>query len=303
MSWKQYLTSPPPTTCWTLDGAVIAGLRRDPKGGPLWAAETTPEGAFEAGPVGLQSVDRRKLVTVLGSIHGRLDGARRAAVVVPSAWTRSYRLDFPELPSRHRELEQVVQWRLKKLLPVPPADLRMSLVPLPPANGTQPLLAMVAIERAVAELEAAFAEVGVDLGMLTGRNFALAATASPSPRLLAQHEQGFLSLLLVEDAVPRLIRTKPLAESGRLAEIVRRELSLTLAYIRETIGLKGEIGLEVSAEDGELVSEIEEWRSRQPGVSRVPAAAPPPFADRGAVDRLGMARIQPAWLVVSGVVQ
>jgi len=303
MNWKQHLTSPPPTTSWTLDGAVIAGLRRDPKGGVLWAAETTPEGAFEAGPVGLQSVDRRKLLTVLGSIHGRLDGARRAAVVVPSAWTRSYRLEFPELPSRHGELEQVVRWRLKKLLPVPPADLRMSLVPLPPGDGPRPLLAMVAIERAVAELEAAFAEVGVELGMLTGRNFALAASGGATPRLLVQQEQGFLSLLLVQDAVLRLIRTKPLAAAGRLGDIVRRELSLTLGYIRGTIGLKGEVVLDVSAESAELAAEIEEWRERQPGVTRGAAAAPPPFTEGGAVDRLGMARIQPAWAVMTGVVQ
>jgi hypothetical protein len=251
--------------------------------------------------VGLQAVDRRKLVTVLGSIHGRLDGARRAAVVVPSAWMRSSRLDFPELPTRHGELEQVVQWRLKKLLPVPPADLRMSLVTLPPAGGSRPLLAMVAIERAIAELEAAFGEVGVGLGMITGRNFALAAVDSTTSRLLVQQEQGFLSLLLVQDAVLRLVRTKPLAASGRLGDVVRRELGLTLGYIRETIGLKGEIGLEVSAEDAEIAGEIEEWRVRQQGVTRVNGGAPPPFAEGGAVDRLGMARIQPAWSVMTGV--
>lgn len=303
MNWQQYLTSPPPTTSWTLDGAVIAGLRRDAKGAVLWAAEATPDGAFEVGPVGLQAVDRRKLVTVLGSIHGRLEGARRVALVVPSAWTRSYRLEFQELPRRQRELEQVVQWRLKKLLPVPPTDLRLSIVVLPGADGSRPLLVMAAMERALSELEAAFADVGIETGMITGRNFALAAFDVPGPRLLVQQEPGFLSLLLTQASALQLIRTKPLASSGRTDEIIQRELNLTLAYIRGTIGIKGEIGLEVSAESDELQRTIEGWRTKQPGVNRLAPAQAPSFAERGADDRLGSARIQPTWSLMTGAAQ
>ncbi len=299
MSWARLLTSPPPTTSWILDGAVIAALRRDPKRGVLWAAEGTPPGVFEAGPVGLQSVDRRKLVAVLGSIHGRLDGARRAAVVVPTGWTRSYVLSFQELPRRQKEAEQVVQWRLKKLLPVPPSELRMSLVNLTPTNGARPMLAMVGLERALAELEAAFREIGVEIGLITGQVFALAPTAAPGTRLLVQQEQGFLSLLLTESEEPRLVRTKHLASSGRLREAVRSELNLTLGYIRDTLGVAGELDLEIFAESAALEREIEDWRSGQTGVPRVPARPSPPFTVSGAQERLGVARIQPLWAVIA----
>jgi hypothetical protein len=299
MSWTRLLTSPPPTTSWILDSSVIAALRREPKGGVLWAAEPMPPGVFEVGPVGLQSVDRRKLAAVLASIHGRLDGARRAAAVVPTGWTRNYVLSFQELPRRQRELEQVVQWRLKKLLPVQPADLRMSLVNLAPANGTRPMLAMVGLERALAELEAAFREISVEIGLITGQIFALAATAAPGARLLVQQEEGFLSLLVAEDDGPRLIRTKHLASSGRLADAVRRELSLTLSYCRETLGIGGEIGLEVFAESAGLEREIEDWSSGQSGVPRMPARPLPPFTVGGAQERLGQSRIQSLWAVIA----
>ena len=296
------LESPPPTTSWTIDSSVVGALRRDPSAAAHWAAETTPEGAFDVGPVGLQSVDRRKLVTVLGSVHGRLDGARRAAVVVPSAWTRCYRLEFPELPRRHVELEQVVQWRLKKLLPVPPSDLRMSLVPLAPTDGVRPLLAMVALERAVAELESAFREVGIEPGMITGRTFALAGRGGEDGlvRLIVQQEPGFLSLMLMDGEVLRLIRTKPLAASGRLSEIVRRELGLTLVYIRETGGVSDEIAFEVSAEDAKLGAEMEHWLAGQPGMVPRAAGDPPQLTESGAEDRLGWARILPAWWAMTG---
>jgi hypothetical protein len=299
MSRARFLISPPPSTSWILDGTVIAAIRRDPKSGALWAAETTPTGVFEAGPVGLQSVDRRKLVAVLGSIQSRLEGARRAGLVVPTGWTRSYVLSFPELPRRQRELEQVVQWRLKKLLPVPPTELRMSLVNLTPSDGARSILAMVALERALAELEAAFREVGVELGMITGQIFALAASPIPGACLLVQQEQGFLSLLLTVEGVPRLTRTKHLASSGRLAETVRRELSLTVGYIRETLGITGELGVEVFAEDPVLGREIEGWRAEQAGVAGLPQRSQPAFAVGGAEARLGTARIQPLWSMIA----
>jgi hypothetical protein len=299
MSWARLLTSPPPTTSWILDDAVVAALRREPKGGALWAAEATPPGVFETGPVGLQSVDRHKLVALLGSLHSRLEGARRAAVVVPTGWTRSYVLSFPDLPRRQRELEQVVQWRLKKLLPVPPTELRMSAVSLAPSNGARSILAMVGLERALGELEAAFREVGVEVGMLTGQIFALAARPAPGVCLLVQQEQGFLSLLLTEDGVPRLTRTKHLASSGPLAETIRRELSLTLGYIRESLGIAGELGVEVFAESPALGREIEDWRAAQAGVSELPPRSSPAFAVGGAEARLGAARIQPLWTVIA----
>jgi hypothetical protein len=299
MSWARLLTSPPPTTSWILDGTVVAALRRDPKGGALWAAEATPPGVFEVGPVGLQAVDRRKLVALLGSIHSRLEGARRAALVVPTGWTRSYVLAFPDLPRRQRELEQVVKWRLKKLLPVPPTELRMSVVSLAPSDGARSMLAMVGLERALGELEAAFREVGVELGMITSQIFALAASPAPGACLLVQQEQGFLSLLLAEDGVPRLTRTKHLASSGPLAETVRRDLGLTLGYIRETLGIAGELGVEVFAESPALGREIEDWRAAQAGVSGLPARPSPSFAVSGAEARLGAARIQPLWAVIA----
>jgi len=249
--------------------------------------------------VGLQSVDRRKLAAVLASIHGRLDGARRAAAVVPTGWTRSYVLSFQELPRRQRELEQVVQWRLKKLLPVPPTDLRMSLVNLASADGTRPMLAIVGLERALAEVEAAFREVSVEIGLITGQIFALAATPAPGARLLVQQDEGFLSLLLTEDDGSRLIRTKHLASSGRLADAVRRELSLTLSYCREALGIGGGIGLEVFAERADLEREIEDWRTGQAGVPRVPARPVPSFTVGGAQERLGLSRIQSLWAVIA----
>jgi len=301
MNWKKVLVNPPPTTCWVVDGTVVTALRRETKGGVLWAAESTPAGVFEVGPVGLQSVDRAKLAPVLSSLQTRIEGAKRAAVVVPSGWTRSYLLEFEELPRDQNELDQVVQWRLKKLLPVQPSELRISLIPLQSGNGARPLLCMVGVERALAGLEAALSDVGVNPGMITTRAFALTGPPTRGARLLVQQEEGFLSILLTVDDLPRLVRTKPLARSTVSGEVIRRELNLALGFIRESLGVTGRIGLHATAESPEILGEIEDWRSGQenlPGVAGVPM---PTFIQGGAGDRLGAARVEPAISLIAEV--
>jgi len=108
-----------------------------------------------------------------------------------------------------------------------------------------------------------------------------------------------LEAFLAEAGVPRLMRTKHLASSGPLAETVRRELGLTLGYIRETLGIDGELGVEVFAENPALGREIEDWRAAQTGVSALPVRPTPAFAVSGAEARLGAERIQPMWAMIA----
>jgi hypothetical protein len=209
MNWQRLVTSPQPTTGWLLDGTVVAAVRRDREGTLHCAVEGMPSGAWEVGPVGLQSVDRERLMPALNAVQGRVEGARRAVVVVPTGWVRAHLLDFDEIPRRQAEVDQVVLWRLKKLLPVLPSELRVSTIPQRTGEGQPRLLCMVGVERAISELEESFAAVGVEPGLITPRLFALAQGAGDGARLLVQQEAGFLSLLLLVDGVPRLQRAPP----------------------------------------------------------------------------------------------
>lgn len=300
-NWRALLHSPPPTTCWVVDGALVSVLRRDKKGSVLWAAEGAPPGLFDVGPVGLQSVDRRKLSAVLSSLQPRIEGASRAALVMPSGWTRSYLLDFDDLPRSQAELDQVVRWRLKKLLPVQPSELRLSVEPVSRSNGKHSVLCMAAMDRALTGLEAAYSDVGVELGMITTRAFALTHRSVQSPHVIIQQEDGFLMVLLVADGWLRLIRTKPLSSARNSGEVIRRELNLTLGFIRQDLGFDGEIELRISADNRELLGEIEDWRAGAEGLPRSSWSSSPTFTQGGAGDRLGAARIEPAYAIIAEV--
>jgi hypothetical protein len=301
MNWKKFFTSPAPTTAWLLDGDAVAAVRRDGDGSLHCAVEAMPRGVCEVGPVGLQAVDRDRLSAALGAVQGRIEGARRPAVVVPTGWVRTQLFHFTDLPRRQSELDQVVRWRLKKLLPVLPSELRVSAIPQRSVDGQKALLCMVGVERAVASLEASFSAVGVEPGLITPRLFALSSGIDGGRQLVVQQEEGYLSLLLVVDGVPRLVRTKPLAGGADIEPTVQRELQIASGFIRSDLGVTGEISVQVSAENTSVQDESTRWWREQDGIRLVSAVDRPPMLDPEIAARLGDARLIPMLRLAQGV--
>jgi hypothetical protein len=302
MNWERFLTSPPPSTGWVFDSEMVAIAHRSKTEEIHCAAEELPAGALDVGPVGLQAVNNDILGPVLARLKGAAEGTNAAAVVVPTSWLRSFLIDVDRVPRREDELQDVVRWRLKKLLPVPPADLRLSVVRLPEVEGQRRLLVMAGIERAIAAIEACYATIGVEVGLMTTRLFALVPriVEEESASLVVQHEETFLSLLLLVEGAPRLLRTKPLARSGGDEAAVLREAGLTLGFVRESVGIDGEIKVCLSCEQPETDASLRAWLADQSGLVPATEPAAPRCGPTTVVDRLGAARLAPALAVVSG---
>jgi hypothetical protein len=302
MNWEQLLTSPPPSTSWVFDSKMVALAHRSKTGEIHCASENLPAGCLDVGPVGLQNIHRESLGPVLARLKGVAEGTDTAAVIVPTSWLRSFLLDIDRPPRRQEELDDVVRWRLKKLLPVSPTDLRLSVVRLPGADGQRRLLVMAGIERAMAGVEACFSSVGVEVGLITTRLFALVPRLAgvTCPMLVVQHEEGFLSLFLLVEGEPRLLRTKPLAAGDGDGSSVLREAALTLGYIRESVGIEGQIEVKMNCDRIEMDAVVRGWLAEQEGLVPASEAAVPPSGPSTVVDRLGAACLAPALAVVSG---
>ena len=164
------------------------------------------------------------------------------------------------------------------------------------------MLVMTGIERAMAGIEACFASIGVEVGLITTRLFAIVPrfAGADLPTLVIQHEESFLSLLLVVDGVPRLLRTKPLPRADEDGKAVLREAMLTLGYIRESVGIEDEIEVKLNCERPEMDVIIRTWLVEQSGLSPAVESPGPPCGPTTVVNRLGAARLTPALAVVSG---
>jgi len=302
MNWERFLTSPPPSTGWVFDSEMVAVVHRSKTQELHCAAEDLSSDAVDVGPVGLQAIHEEVMAPVLAKLKGAAEGAGTAAVVVPTGWLRNFLIDVDRLPRREDELLDVVRWRLKKLLPIPPTELRLSVVRVPETDGQRRLLVMAGIERAMAAIEACYSAIGVEVGLITTRLFALVPhlTENTIPTLVMQHEESFLSLLLLVDGVPRFLRTKPLPSNDDGGKTVLREATLTLGFVRESMGVDGEIAVRLNSERPEMDSMMRVWLADQTGLVPAPEAVGPPCGPTTVVDRLGAARLAPALAVVSG---
>jgi hypothetical protein len=305
MNWRDLLTSPPPATGWDLEDGDAVVVHRTGADGLHCAIEELPSGAFEIGAVGLQAVNGELAGPALARLKGAAEGASTGALIVPTSWLRSFLIDTERPPRNEKELHDIVRWRLKKLLPVPPTDLRLAVVRLPEVDGRRPLLVLAGIERAMAALESTFRTIGVEVGLITTRLFALVPrdAVSKAAVMVVQIEGGYLALLLLNGGVPRLLRTKLLPYTVDVAEMVTRELRLTLEFVRDRIGLSAEIEIKLVCTDAGLETRLRSWLAEQTKLARFVGSAPAVCGPAAVVDRIGVARLAPATAVVTGVVR
>ncbi len=302
MNLHRYLTTPSPSTGWLLEPGRAAAIRVDGKGRLSYVSAELPPSAFEVGRIGLQGVDGPVLEESLGRLQREVGGSRRAAVVVPTGWVRAHLLEFDELPRKRAQLDEVVRWRLKKLLPVRPTDLRLDVVPIKVADGRHHVLCITALERALQELEDAFRAVGVEPGVLTPRLFALATPWTQDGagyRLAILQEADFVSMVLAADGVPRLVRLKPLPPTGAGTRVPASEMVLLLNYVREVLGASGDLEVAVVGDDVATVAEVRTWWETREGVQLVPQAFTATLGDAVAEQALGAARLAAMCAVTS----
>jgi Tfp pilus assembly PilM family ATPase len=304
MNWEKLLRSRPPSTGWVFDQLEAVVVHRSTTEAHC-ACEALPSNVFEVGAVGLQNVDAAALTPVLARLKGAAEGARTAAVIVPSNWLRSFLIDIDRAPRKEHELRDVVRWRLKKLLRVPASELRLSVNRLPELDGVRRLMVMVGLERAVDAIETAFRSVGIEVGLLSTSLFAVVSrkAGAQRPTLVIQHEQALLSLLLVVNSVPRYLRSKPLPSNRDNTAAVLREIELNVAYVRDSLGVSGEIEVRFISQNAELTSAARQQLSAFEGLVPAPEIPMLPAGPTTVVQRLGAARLAPAMAVVTGEVR
>jgi Tfp pilus assembly PilM family ATPase len=270
MNMLALLRTPPPVHTFLPGGEQFLYGRLNGRRDALVQVEQTPlpEDWFRLGPVGLLQVDRQVLASALGVLLRRLEKPpQQASLVAPNAWMRSVVVETGDLPHQRDEAEQVVRWRLKKLLPCRPEDVRLDFL-TGGENGR--MLVVLALDRPLSAVEEVFSAAGVHLGRMEPAALALTALlpASAMPVLLAAVEEHALALVVLAGGKPVLLRHKPLPADAQRAEVfMTREITRTLAHAREQQGLTGPVVVWLASTDGERGTEVERWADGEPGVT------------------------------------
>lgn len=302
MKWNDLVTSPPPDTVWHIDANMVLVARRERRVDCRCFATDTPPEAFSVGPVGLQSVDSEPLNSVVKTLQAQGAGSKRPALIVPTAWVRSFLLELEELPRKQGEIEDVLRWRLKKLLPVPVKDLRLVFAVQPKRGDHFQVLCGAIVERAASELEQVFSAAGMTLSLLVPRITALAMRPGDAakPRLVIQQEAGFISMVLLLDGGLRLIRTKPLPMTEGAWAAARQEIGMTMTFLRSHFEVRGPIETLVCAMDEEAQAPILEWLNEYDEVNAGQSKSDVEWSDSAVAGIVGESRLSPVSAVLLG---
>ncbi len=208
---------------------------------------------FLAGPLGGPLRDPRAFADLVAGLvkNLRSEGVslKAASLVIPDGWLRVVFTESGELPRNASAVDEVLRWKLRRLVPFRVDELRLNATEVMPLAGQEEprrLLLGFAVEALLTQVEEAFAAVGVRLGLITNASLALASAldgpargGSAERRELAGlvlADSGSYTLVFRRAGEPVLHRFKAFASSlpdDARSGLVERDLRLTRNFLDE----------------------------------------------------------------------
>lgn len=265
MARKKQSGARPRLACEITTSRVIAA-RADGKRAALETstARRLPEGVVSPSLTGPNVRDgaalRGAITAALGALSG---GSRDVIAILPDAAIRVLLLDFESLPSKPRECEAIIRFRLKKSLPF---DVEQAALSWDVRSGNGhgagvQMVAAVAPRDVVNEYEAAFRDAGYSPGVLLPSSLAaLGLVKGERPTLMLRVDPLNITVAAVERQELRLMRTldNPHGENVAAAELAEAVLP-SIMFFEDTFGARIEhifiSGLQAMDETGPLLHE------------------------------------------------
>lgn len=216
-----------------------------------WREAVLPADAFHSGMLGGPLRDPAAFEALVGGlVQGIPGGVKEAALVLPDAWLRVTFSEITDLPRQAQAQDEVLRWKLRRLVPFRVDELRVSAVevePLPVQEEPRRLMLGFGVEQLLGQIEDAFAAHGVRLGRITNSSLALLAAvelpaASSGFAAVVQVETEGYTLIFARHGEPVLHRFKAFTgdtgdTGGRLgaahAGYITRDLKLTRNFLDE----------------------------------------------------------------------
>lgn len=220
------------------------------------ALEPIPPGMIEPRFAELNIKDKDRLSHLIARAVEKagLLRERRWSLAIPRRATRTFIIQLDEPSKSNKELVEILQWKLERLLEVSMSELTAAFQRLQPTNGLDRYLVVAGLNEVLASYEAVLAPLKIQPGFIVPDHLAETAwlqledTDKDALLITAESEELTIIFLRGEDILS--IRSVDLAVDS-LAD----ELHRTLVYYLDKLAPAGEFGPEPQLETVLLIGE------------------------------------------------
>ena len=200
---------------------------------------------FAAGPVGGPIHDPERFRTALGELLKGIDASvDQGCLILPDPWLRIAVVESEELPRKAEDREEVLKWKLQRIVPFRVEELRVRGTTSRPRfrqGEADRVLLGFGLESLLTQLEGVFQNRGIHLGYISSESLTLLASVQHALRDVELGAVAFVtargySLTFVLRGEPVLHRFKALpqlAGDEPPRQLVDRDLNLTGMYLRD----------------------------------------------------------------------
>ncbi|HJQ38370.1 MAG TPA: hypothetical protein VKB93_14630 [Thermoanaerobaculia bacterium] len=235
---------PPDVIVLDTDGLLHARLAPGKKGPRIVNAKAyrLAENTFTPAMVTPTLANESSLAEALRRLKNETGKWERVSLLLPDSWFRINIMDLPSLPKTlNGEAMEMVRWSLKRTLPIPPEQLRVSYSVLSRTGQAAKVLALSALDSTLGAIERVFRAAGFDIILIepVGLNIWNAITVregdTTADRLFVYVRDEDFTTAVFRGGQPLFIRSRNLNGDRTLEQ----ELRLSASYLRDSLNAEG----------------------------------------------------------------
>lgn len=227
------------------------GLRLSQSKSYRMAAET-----FASGLVTPALANPSSLAEALRRLRNESGSWQKVSVLLPDSWFRINIVELAALPDREAEALEMVRWSLKRTLPIPPEQLRVSYSVLSRSGNQARVLILSALEETLAGIESAFSEAGLEVVLIepVGLNIwnaiAVRESAAEGDRLFIHVRDTDFTTAVFRGGQPLFVRSRNL----RSDRTIDQEIRLSASYLRDSLSVASLVSCHVAGDAAGAIS-------------------------------------------------
>lgn len=154
-----------------------------------------------------------------------LSRKKRWSVALPDGAARTLIVTLESKPESRRELNEILSWKIERVVAAATSELRISRQRISPAVGQERYLVTVAHNNVISQYESVFNAIGWNTGLILPRHIGEAQwlmwDRAPGDKMLVSANRSGFTSLVVRNGEPVLVRTFACEPESRADELHR----------------------------------------------------------------------------------